>query len=269
VKITFLGGGNMANALIGGLLAKGVEARAISVIEVSPAARERLAHHRVRVSTAPDAATGGADVLVLAVKPQDMKRALASLAGATQGKLVISIAAGVRVAALSRWLDGHRKIVRCMPNTPALIGAGISALFAPEEVSPEERKRAETILQAAGEVVWVDDERLIDVVTAVSGNGPAYVFWFMEQLAGFAERSGIAPGDARRLALHTVLGAARLAAGSAEPPSALRRNVTSKGGTTEAALKAFDAEQLAERLARALEAAVRRGGEMGEELGKD
>ena len=269
MKIAFLGGGNMTNALIGGLLAKGFDARAISVIEVSPAARERLAAHRVRVSTAPDAATGGADVLVLAVKPQDMKRALASLGAAMDGKLVISIAAGVRIASLSRWLGGHRKLVRCMPNTPALVAAGISALFAPAEVSPEERKRAETVLAAAGEVVWVDDERLIDVVTAVSGNGPAYVFWLMEQLAAFAERSGVAPQDAQRLALHTVLGAAKLAAGSAEPPSALRRNVTSKGGTTEAALKAFDAEQLAERLARALEAAVRRGGELGDELGKD
>ena len=269
MKVAFLGGGNMANALIGGLLAKGFDARAISVIEVSPAARERLAAHRVRVSTAPDAATGGADVLVLAVKPQDMRRALASLGAPVGGKLVISIAAGVRIASLSRWLGGHRKIVRCMPNTPALIAAGISALFAPAEVSPEERRRAETVLAAAGEVVWVDDERLIDVVTAVSGNGPAYVFWLMEQLAAFAERSGIPPQDAQRLALHTVLGAAKLAAGSAEPPSALRRNVTSRGGTTEAALKAFDAEQLAERLARALEAAVRRGGELDEELGKD
>ena len=269
MKIAFLGGGNMANALIGGLLARGLDARAISVIELSPAARERLAAHRVRVSTAPDAATGGADVLVLAVKPQDMKRALASLGGATHGKLVISIAAGVRVALLSRWLGGHRKIVRCMPNTPALIAAGITGLYAPPEVTAEERKQAEQVLAAAGELVWVGDEGLIDVVTAVSGNGPAYVFWLMEQLAAFAERGGIAPQDAQRLALHTVLGAAKLAAGSAEPPSALRRNVTSKGGTTEAALKAFEAEQLAERLVRALEAAVRRGGELGEELGKD
>ena len=259
----------MANALIGGLLAKGQDPRAVSVIEVSPAARERIALHGVRVSTAPDAATGGAEVLVLAVKPQDMRRALASLGGATGAKLVISIAAGVRIAALSRWLGGHRRIVRCMPNTPALVGAGITGLYAPPEVSGDDRSRAERVLAGAGEVVWVDDERLIDVVTAVSGNGPAYVFWLMEQLAGFGEKSGIAAADAQRLALHTVLGAAKLAAGSAEPPAALRRKVTSKGGTTEAALQAFEAEQLAERLARALDAAVRRGGELGEELGKD
>jgi pyrroline-5-carboxylate reductase len=198
-----------------------------------------------------------------------MKRALASLGAAMDGKLVISIAAGVRIASLSRWLGGHRRIVRCMPNTPALIAAGITGLYAPPEVTAAQRQQAEQVLAAAGEVVWLSEERLIDVVTAVSGNGPAYVFWLMEQLAAFAERSGIAPQDAQRLALHTVLGAAKLAAGSAEPPSALRRNVTSKGGTTEAALKAFDAEQLAERLARALDAAVRRGGELGDELGKD
>jgi pyrroline-5-carboxylate reductase len=269
MKIAFLGGGNMANALVGGLRAKGMPAGDISVIEVSPAARERIAAHGVRVSTAPDAATGGADVLVLAVKPQDMRRALASIAGGARGKLVVSIAAGIPIEALSRWLGGHRRIVRCMPNTPALVGAGITGLYAPPEVSDDDRQRAEHVLSAAGQVVWVGEERLIDAVTAVSGNGPAYVFWFMEQLAAFAEQSGVAAEDARRLALHTVLGAAKLAAGSAEPPSALRRNVTSKGGTTEAALRVFDAEQLAERLARALEAAVRRDAELGHELGKD
>jgi pyrroline-5-carboxylate reductase len=269
MKIAFLGGGNMANALIGGLLAKGHDARALSVIELSPAARERVAAHGVRVSTAPDAATGDAEVLVLAVKPQDMKRALASVAGFSKQKLVVSIAAGIRLESLSRWLGGHRRIVRCMPNTPALIGAGITGLYAPPEVEAADRSRAERVLAAAGEVVWVADERMIDVVTAVSGNGPAYVFWLMEQLAAFAEKSGMAPADAQRLALQTVLGAAKLAAGSVEPPPALRRKVTSKGGTTEAALRAFEAEQLAERLARALEAAVRRGGELGEELGRD
>ena len=269
MRIAFLGGGNMANALVGGLRAKGVPAADISVIELSPAARERIAAHGVRVSTAPDAATGGAEVLVLAVKPQDMRRALASIGGGARGKLVVSIAAGIRVETLSRWLGGHRRIVRCMPNTPALVAAGITGLYAPAEVSGEDRKRAERVLAAAGELVWVGEERLIDAVTAVSGNGPAYVFWLMEQLAAFAERSGIAAEDARRLALHTVLGAAKLAAGSAEPPSALRRNVTSKGGTTEAALGVFEAEQLAERLARALEAAVQRGAAMGDEMGKD
>jgi len=267
MRIAFLGGGNMASALIGGLLKKGVDASWISVIEVSPAARERLAaRHGVRASTAPDAATQKADTLVLAVKPQDLRPAAAALAGSVRGKLVVSIAAGVRLEALSRWLGGHRKLVRCMPNTPALIGAGISGLYA--EVSQDERNRTQTILGAVGEVVWLTEERLLDPVTAVSGSGPAYVFWFIEQLAESARKMGIPADAASKLALHTVLGAARLAAGSEESPAELRRNVTSKGGTTEAALKVFDEEQLAQRFARALEAASRRGADIGAELGK-
>ncbi|MGH8739131.1 MAG: pyrroline-5-carboxylate reductase, partial [Burkholderiales bacterium] len=182
MKIAFLGGGNMASALIGGLLAQGFEAGAISVIEVSAAAREKLAaQHPVRVSTAPDGATLEADTLLLAVKPQDMRAALASFGGEIGAKLVISIAAGLRLADLSRWLGGHRRLVRCMPNTPALIGAGITGLYALPEVSAAEKKRAARILGAVGEVVWVEDEALLDPVTAVSGSGPAYVFWFIEQ----------------------------------------------------------------------------------------
>lgn len=269
MKIAFLGGGNMAGALIGGLLAQGYEGRSISVVEVSPAARERLAaQHGVRASAAPDAATLEAGTLVLAVKPQDMKAALASLAGAARGKLVISIAAGVRLEALSRWLEGHRKLVRCMPNMPALVGAGITALHALSEVSAEERKTAQTILGAVGETVWVDDERLLDPVTAVSGSGPAYVFWFIEQLAASGEKLGLSKDVSGKLALHTVLGAAKLAMQSSDSPGVLRRQVTSKGGTTEAALKVFDQERLAQRLARALEAASRRGAALGDELAK-
>ena len=270
MKIAFLGGGNMANALIGGLVAKGFDARSISVVDVSPVARERLAaRHGVRASTAPDAAMAGADTLVLAVKPQDMRSALKAIPGNLKEKLVISIAAGVRLDALSRWLGGHRKLVRCMPNTPALIGAGISGLHALPEVTPQERARAETILGAVGEVVWLDDERLLDPVTAVSASGPAYVFWFIEQLAASAETLGIGREVALKLATHTVLGAAKLAAASKDSPSELKKQVTSRGGTTEAALKVFDEEKLAERFARAIEAASRRGGELGTELGKD
>lgn len=270
MRIAFLGGGNMARALVGGLLARGVDAAELSVIEVDAAARERIAkEHGVRVSAVPDAATSEAEAIVLAVKPQDMKRALAALAGFVTGKLVISIAAGLRLDALSRWLGGHRKLVRCMPNTPALIGAGITALYAAAEVSAEERRMAQTILGAAGEVVWVDEEALLDPVTAVSGSGPAYVFWFIEQLAAGGRRLGLADSQAQRLALHTVLGAAKLAAASNEPPERLRKNVTSKGGTTEAALRVFEEEQLAERIFRALEAASRRGAQLGDELGRD
>ncbi len=269
MRVCFLGGGNMANALVGGLVAKGFAAASLSVIEVSDAAREKIARHGVHVATAPDAGATKADVLVLAVKPQDAKAALASVAAQVHGKLLLSIAAGVRIAALSHWLAGHQRIVRCMPNTPALIGAGIAGLFAAADVNGADRKSAETILGAVGEVVWVAEERLLDEVTAVSASGPAYVFWLIEQLAAFAERSGIAREDAMRLAKHCVLGSAQLAARSGDSPAQLRKNVTSKGGTTEAALRVFEEEKLAERFARALAAATQRGGELGDELGRD
>ena len=270
MKIAFLGGGNMAGALIGGLIARGHAARDISVIEVSPSARERLvAQHGVRATSAPDDATLQAGMLVLAVKPQDMKAALGSLAGEARGKLVVSIAAGLRIATLSRWLEGHQKNVRCMPNTPALIGAGMTALYAPAAVDAGERASAEATLRAVGEVVWVDDERLLDPVTAVSASGPAYVFWFIEQLAASGEKLGLKKDTALKLALHTVLGAGKLAAGSSEPPERLRKNVTSKGGTTEAALQVFEEERMTERFARAIEAASRRGAQLGDELDGD
>lgn len=270
MRICFLGGGNMASALIGGLLANGFAASALSVVEMSAPARERLAaKYPVRISTAPDAALQDADTLVLAVKPQDMKVALAAVTGFSREKLVVSVAAGLRIETLSRWLGGHAKIVRCMPNTPGLVGAGITGLFAAPAVGEEERRRAETILRAVGEVVWLPEERLLDPVTAVSGSGPAYVFWFIEQLAAAAVKLGIAPEEALKLAKHTVFGAARLAMESAETPETLRKNVTSKGGTTEAALQVFAEERLAERLIRGIEAASRRGEAMGRELGKD
>jgi len=268
VKIAFLGGGNMASALIGGLIAKGHDASRISVVEMSPAAREKLgARYPVRVTTAPDDAMKGADTLVLAVKPQDMKRALASLGSEVRGALVISVAAGITLETLSRWLGGHRRIVRCMPNTPGLIGAGITGLFASSDVSSSERKKAEDILSAVGEVVWLSEERLIDPVTAVSASGPAYVFWFIEQLAAAAVKLGIPQDDALKLAKQTVLGAAQLAVSSEKNPSELRKDVTSKGGTTEAALNVFEQEKLAERFIRAVEAASKRGEEMGKEWG--
>ena len=264
MRIAFLGGGNMATALIGGLVAKGTDARSIAVVEVSPAARERLgARYPVQVAPAPDAAMQRSEVLVVAVKPQDAKAALASISVGKQ--LVISIAAGVTLDTLSRWLGGYRKLVRCMPNTPALIGAGIAALHALPEVNEDERNKAESILSAVGEVVWVAEERLLDPVTAVSASGPAYVFWFIEQLAASAEKLGLPADVSRKLALHTVLGAAKLAASSSESPAALRKNVTSKGGTTEAALKVFDEEKLAERFARAVAAASRRAAELGKD----
>ena len=254
----------MASALIGGLVAKGTDARSIAVVDVSPAARERLgARYPVHITTAPDAAMQRAEVLVLAVKPQDARAALAPIS--INQHLVISIAAGITLDTLSRWLGGYRKLVRCMPNTPALIGAGIAALYALPEVNAAEKQQAESILGAVGEVVWVAEEKLLDPVTAVSASGPAYVFWFIEQLAASAEKLGLPKDTAMRLAMHTVLGAAKLAASSDESPATLRKNVTSKGGTTEAALKVFDEEKLAERFARAVEAASRRAAELGKD----
>ena len=260
----------MASALIGGLIARGAKPSSISVVELAPAARRKLsARFKVHASAAADARTNSADTLVLAVKPQDLRAAVTTFAGSPSGKLVISIAAGIRLADLSRWLGGYGKLIRCMPNTPALIGAGVSGLYALPEVSAAERRRAERILGAVGKIVWVKDESLLDPVTAVSGSGPAYVLWFIEQLAAAGESLGLPREDSRILALETVLGAAKLAAGSKEPPAVLRERVTSKGGTTAAALRVFDEEKLAERFRRAIEAASRRGAEMGEEFGKN
>jgi pyrroline-5-carboxylate reductase len=270
LKIAFLGGGNMANALIGGLLAKGAAPGSISVIERLEPAREKLAReYGVGVSAAVNESVRGADTLLIAVKPQDMRAALTPLGELVRGKLVVSIAAGVQLADLSRWLGGHDRIVRSMPNTPALIGAGIAALYAPPGVTPADRERAESILRAVGDAVWVDAEALLDPVTAVSGSGPAYVFWFIEQLAQSGVALGLPAETAQKLALQTVLGAAQLAARSGEPASVLREQVTSKGGTTEVALRVFDEERIAERLRKALEAASRRGAELGAQLGRD
>ena len=270
MQIAFLGGGNMASALIGGLLGRGYSGGQITVLEFLAEKRAALVErYAVRAIATADAPALAADTLVLAVKPQDLRAALAPIAPPRAEQLVISIAAGARIADISRWLGGHQRLVRAMPNMPALIGCGASALYAPRGVGVEERSRAEAILAAVGAVVWVDDERLLDAVTALSGSGPAYVFWFIEQLAASGEAMGLPPGVAARLALETVLGAARLAAQSAHSPSTLRAQVTSKAGTTEAALRVFDEERLAERLRRALEAANRRGAELGEQLGKD
>ncbi len=260
----------MATALIGGLIARGTKRAAISAVEVVPAARTRLARRfRVHVSNEPDKSTAAAATLIFAVKPQDMSAAATALASDVTGKLVISIAAGIRLADLSRWLGGHRELVRCMPNTPALIGAGITGLFALPGVGAAAKRRTERILGAVGKTVWVKDEPLLDPVTAVSASSPAYVFWFIEQLAAAGVALGLPQEDSMKLAKEAVLGSAMLAAQSKEAPATLRERVTSKGGTTEAALKVFQEEGLAGRFRRAVEAASRRGAEMGESFGKD
>jgi len=270
VNITFIGGGNMARAIIGGLLNKGYDPDAIGVVEVVPDARERLQRElRVRAFGSPAEAAPFGNLLVMAVKPQQMRAAATQVAPHLSGQVVVSIAAGTRLTDLSRWLGGHRLLVRCMPNTPALIGAGITAACAAAGVSDAQRESAGRVLEAVGKVIWVGDEGLLDPVTAVSGSGPAYVFFFIEAMQQAATELGLSPEQARTLTLETFLGAARLAAASPEPVSVLRERVTSKGGTTEAALSSMAADHVREAVVRAIRAASERGRQLGEELGKD
>ncbi|MDO8347008.1 MAG: pyrroline-5-carboxylate reductase [Rugosibacter sp.] len=270
MRITFIGGGNMAIALIGGLKKQGFSAAGIQVVEPSEAARQRLTDaFGVRCTAAVDAAALACDALVLAVKPQQMKEAVAVFAGALTNQLVVSIAAGLRLADIARWLGGYSRLVRTMPNTPALIGAGVTGLYADPGVDREGRAQAEKILGAVGATLWLDDEEKMDAVTAVSGSGPAYVFYFIEAVEAAARNLGLDVATARALTVETFLGAARLAAQSSEPVTALRERVTSKGGTTEAALLAFGASGVAAAIEQGIRAAHRRGQELGNLLGED
>lgn len=268
MRITFIGGGNMASALIGGLLKRGGNAAEISVVELQADGRERLARDfGVRAVEAPDVEAMRCDVLVLAVKPQQMREVCAGLAPHLNSQTVLSIAAGLRAADLSRWLGGHSRIVRAMPNTPTLIGQGVTGLYADASVSAAERTQAEQVLAAVGSTVWVGDERLIDAVTALSGSGPAYVFYFIEAMVRGGEDLGLTADQARALAIATFTGASALAAQSPESPATLRERVTSKGGTTEAALKSMAADGVGDSIVRALAAAAARGAELGDQLG--
>ena len=268
MKITFLGGGNMANALIGGMLKQGIDAADIDVIDPGSEARAKLTEtYAVNCYASAADAPAAPDVLLLAVKPQQMKDAVAPLVGRLGNAVVVSIAAGLDMAALARWLGGHRKIVRCMPNTPALIGAGITGLCALPEVSASEREAAERVLRAVGSTVWIADEAQMDGVTALSGSGPAYVFLFIEAMQQAAADLGFTPEQGRQLAIETVQGAAALAAQSSEPASVLRERVTSKGGTTEAALNKMAEMGVKAGIVAGVKAAQARGQELGKLLG--
>jgi pyrroline-5-carboxylate reductase len=270
MKITFLGGGNMANALVGGLLNNGFPANDILVIEIGAENRTRLERiFGIRCFAEPDADALSCDALVLAVKPQQMHAACLSLQPFLKQQLVISIAAGLRLKDLSRWLGGHSRLVRAMPNTPALISAGVTGLYAMPGVSEAERLGAERIMHAVGSTVWVNEETQIDAVTAISGSGPAYVFLFIEALQQAAVELGFSPKQVRQLSIETLLGAAKLASISEDPASALRERVTSKGGTTEAALRVMTAHGFKEAIIAGAKAARERGAELGELLGKD
>lgn len=270
MKISFLGGGNMATALIGGLLKQGFLAADIQVVDLYEPARERLlADFGVRAVAAPDAAFLAGDVLVLAVKPQQMRETLAPVAGHLAQQLVITIAAGLHLADISRWLGGYANMVRVMPNTPALIGQGVTGLCALPGVSEAGRAAATRILGAVGATVWLTEESQLDAVTALSGSGPAYVFHFIEALQSGGEALGLPTETARALAIQTLVGSSALAASSSDSPAVLRERVTSKGGTTAAALQVFADGNFMALVERALAAAAARSAEMGEQLGRD
>jgi pyrroline-5-carboxylate reductase len=268
MKITFLGGGNMANALIGGLLKQDFAASDITVIDPGSEAREKLsASYAVNCVSSSEQLANVGDLLLLSVKPQQMKEATAPLCAKLGTALVVSIAAGLDITTLSRFLNGHRQIVRCMPNTPALIGAGITGLCAAPEVSAEQRQAADKVLSAVGSTVWIDDEGKMDGVTALSGSGPAYVFLFIEAMQEAAADLGFTPEQGRQLAIETVQGAAALAAQSSDPASILRERVTSKGGTTEAALNKMAEAGVKAGIIAGVKAAEARGHELGKILG--
>jgi pyrroline-5-carboxylate reductase len=253
--VAFIGGGNMAQALIGGLLAEGLPATMIRVAEPVPALREQLAVRGVGAYQTASEAIRGADVVVLAVKPQIIQTVLTEIAGSINGKLVISIAAGVSVATLSKGLNGYVRIVRAMPNTPALVQSGATGLYAPAHLGQADRTLAASILAAAGLVLWVEDESLMHAVTAVSGSGPAYFFYLMESMIAAGVAQGLDERTARALTLQTALGAAQMAIISEESPARLRQNVTSPNGTTAAAIEHLDQHGVRTHIVAALQAA--------------
>ena len=267
--IAFIGGGNMARSLIGGLIRNGPPAASITVSEPSADLRAALARDfSVAVHAENAAAAKSADVLVFAVKPQVMKTVCAGLREIVQSRkpLVVSIAAGIRIDQLDAWLGGNLAIVRCMPNTPALIGAGAAGVHANARTSATQKEWAQNILSTAGLAVWIDEEAQLDAVTALSGSGPAYFFLLVETLIEAAVAQGLPRDAAQQLATQTCLGAGRMLREDGAAPAELRRRVTSPNGTTQAALESFAAVDFARIVARAVAAATRRGGELSSGL---
>ncbi|MCU1718641.1 pyrroline-5-carboxylate reductase [Pseudomonas sp. 5P_3.1_Bac2] len=268
-RIAFIGAGNMATSLIGGLLAQGVSTSQISASDRTAEQRDKISQeHGIRTFADNVEAIQGADVIVLAVKPQGMKEVCLDLAkhiGPQQ--LIVSIAAGISCASLTNWL-GDSAIVRCMPNTPSLVREGVSGLYANARVSAAQRAQAEQLLSAVGLALWLEEEQLIDAVTAVSGSGPAYFFLLIEAMTAAGEQLGLPRATAAQLTLQTALGAARMAVASDVEASELRRRVTSPAGTTEAAIKTFQAGGFEALVAQALNAAAERSAELAEQLGQ-
>ncbi|MFT3718783.1 pyrroline-5-carboxylate reductase [Pseudorhodoferax sp.] len=266
--IAFIGGGNMAGAILGGLLRQGLPADRVLVVEPFAETREKLAAtHGVTVLEQAGPALGQAGLVVWAVKPQAFQEAAAPVRPHAAQALHLSVAAGIPSDSIARWL-GTERIVRAMPNTPALVGQGMTGLFARAAVGTEDRQRVEQALASTGELAWVAQESQLDAVTALSGSGPAYVFYFLEAMVQAGTAMGLPPEQARRLAVGTFTGAAELARRSDEPLATLRQRVTSKGGTTYAAITAMEKDQVGEAFVRAMQAAEQRARELGEEFGR-
>jgi pyrroline-5-carboxylate reductase len=263
--LAFVGGGNMARSLIGGLVKRGADPSRIRVAEPAEAPRAALAaDFGVQVFAEAAEAAYGADTWLFAVKPQVMRAVCEGLAPLAQSQrpLAVSIAAGITTTQMQRWLGGGVPVVRSMPNTPALLGAGVTGLHASSEVDAAGRQRAELLLSSAGPTVWIEAEATMDAVTGVSGSGPAYVFLLAEAMEAAAKAEGLSDEAARTLVLQTVLGAARMLTESGETPAELRRRVTSPNGTTQAAIETFQAGGFETLVAQAVHAATVRGGEL-------
>ncbi|MGZ8257751.1 MAG: pyrroline-5-carboxylate reductase [Methylotenera sp.] len=268
MNISFIGGGNMARAIISGLKNNGFDMAAITVLELDAQKRVQLAAEFNVHVTDTYAGISNADAIVLAVKPQQLREVCSQLSPILRSQLIISIAAGVRSADISRWLGGYQSIVRVMPNTPAQIQAGVSALYAIAGVSQIQRDQANTILAAVGKTLWLDNEAKMDAVTAISGSGPAYVFYMIEALQEAAISLGLKTEDARMLALQTFAGASLLAVQSVDDIKTLRAQVTSKGGTTEQGILALEAANIKSAIMDAAKAAADKSVLLGDQLGK-
>jgi pyrroline-5-carboxylate reductase len=266
--IAFIGGGNMAGAIIGGLVRQGLPGARIEVVEPSAEARQRLqAQFGIAGLEQAGPAVERAGLVVWAVKPQNFREAAQAVAPFTRAALHLSVAAGIRSDSMAQWL-GTQRIVRAMPNTPALIGKGMTALYARPGVSEEDKARAGRVIATTGESLWVQEEAQLDAVTALSGSGPAYVFFFLEAMTQAGIEMGLPRDQAYRLAVGTFAGASELARATDDPPEALRQRVTSKGGTTYAAITSMERDQVQAHFIKALHAARQRAKELGDEFGR-
>lgn len=270
-KISFIGGGNMAQALISGLVSCGVKPSLITVADPSSEAREQLAAkglNAVDPTVDAKAAVIDADIVVLAVKPQVMKPVVSAFADALDNQLVISVAAGLSTALLSDMLGGYSNIVRAMPNTPAMIQMGATGLYGTDDISAEQKQLATAVMEASGLVMWVDNEEHMHAVTAVSGSAPAYMFYFIESMVDGAVALGLDKEQASALAMQTMLGAAKMAMDSDDAPAELRRKVTSPNGTTQAAVESMQANDIGRQIVEAMQACYDRSQALSEEMSK-